>query len=228
MIADLRYLCYEISPECNYSMLHPWCPNSSRIMPHNIMIDDVVMEEFTKACVLRGFSGLIGFHYYNEPTLELDRMLKFIRHHPEWRYVLWTNGSQLDVTSRNWLSLFEQVSVSAYSTGDVTRLESITQGLPNCHVEQVTPDRRMDVYGCDTNEPGGCIRPKTIELAVDAWGRVHLCCTDYNCVIEIGNIITHDHTTVINNFLLAAREAELGNIPLCQKCRTVHSPCIRR
>jgi hypothetical protein len=172
-----------------------------------------------------GFKGLTGFHYYSEPLLYIDRILYLI-HLIGGDYVLWTNGSLLTEKSREWLPLFKQVSISLYSQEDADRILPIVRDLPNCQANPAPHDSRIAIYSDGDVNPGGCSRPMSCELPIDCWGDIHLCCSDYNGKIQIGNIITDDHDTIIREFYKAAEFAERGFMPMCWRCRALHSPAI--
>jgi len=226
MMDKIRYLCFELRPGCNMTDVHPWCPSSCRELLPGLLIEDSTIESFASACTRRGFKGMIGFHYYSEPMLDIDRILAFMQRCPQYRYVLWTNGLLLTEQSRDWLECFEQVSISLYSQQEAIRILPIINGLSNCVANDAPHDRRIDLYDAEIQSPGGCIRPRTIEIPVDAWGRLHLCCSDYDAHVDIASIVTDDHDYCINRYLQEAQRAAVGQQTLCWKCRTIHSPCI--
>lgn len=226
MIKDLRYLCFELRPECNYTSRHPWCPSICRQHGTGPLITDDTIEKFILACQDRGFTGLVGFHFYSEPLLDIERILAFMERLPSARYVLWTNGSLLEASSRGWLPRFAQVSISLYGEFEAARIAPIIARLSNCVANPAPHDRRIDIYNTKTVNCGGCVRPAHVELPIDCWGDIHLCCTDYDNHIKIANIVTDEPHYCINMFEMLAREAELGMLSLCWACRSIHSPAI--
>lgn len=226
MISDLQYMCFELRSECNYMPLHPWCPSTIRELKKGPLLHDDIIEQFIRTAQRRGFQGKVGFHYYSEPLLDKERILAFMHRVTGVDYVLWTNGSLLTMADRNWLPLFKQVSISIYNDRDEAKISVIIKGLSNCVAERPQHDRRIDVYRTNTLNPGACMRPSRIELPVDCWGDVHVCCADYDGRMQVGNILRDDHDYCINKFLQWAREIQLVSVPFCWRCRSIHSPAV--
>jgi hypothetical protein len=179
-----------------------------------------------RICQRRGFHGLVGWHGYSEPCMDIYRIL-YLMSRITSDCVLWTNGSLLTEATRDWLPRFKRVSISLYTPTEAIRIRELVRGLPNCYPEEVRPDRRIDMYNTHTIDVGSCYRPSRIELPVNCYGYVVMCCADYNVTMRGLNIMDDDMDAAINTHELYARECELGNIPLCHKCRSIHSPQVR-
>lgn len=120
-----QFLIFEIGPDCNLACQHrERCPSGDpdrygRLDTSELLGDDQIINSVKVAHEL-GFKGLIGWHYYNEPTLYWDRLTRLtnaIRGKvPAARFILWTNGTSLP-NDLSELSVFTQMWVSNYWPG---------------------------------------------------------------------------------------------------------------
>ena len=96
-LGNTKLLSIEIGDQCNLAGEHMKCPISIR--KHNkeygaLTIEDIIVV--IHDAIKLGFRGMVGFQYYNEPMLYIDRIQKVIERVPEVDYLLWTNGTLLD------------------------------------------------------------------------------------------------------------------------------------
>jgi|GEM_PF-1929246 len=192
----VQMLEFELGRECNYGTLHDQCPNmredrygdldTSQDMD-DITIVNAAVEAYTKL----GFTGLIGWIYYNEPLMQAERMFRLMNEIkskvPAARFILWTNGTLIPEECGHFLA-FEQIIVSDYddsSRRGVTRLQAKNVG---CKVIQNAPlDGRLhQIEPADKEAP--CLRP-FVELIFDTYGNSHLCCYDWQGKATLGNLI---------------------------------------
>lgn len=163
-------------------------------------------------CLSQGFSGWVGFHFYNEPTLYDCFIESVITQVPEAHYMLWTNG---DFLTQSLADLFERIVVTDY--GDL----ALNVAHPSLGVLPSKPDERLTIY--DREPDRGwvrCARP-SFELPVDCEGGVHLCCQDWRDTF--GNVLEEPFVAIADR--LAATRAELAqgtSSPpnVCRRCPT--------
>lgn len=231
---NLEYLSFETNPLCNYKKDHPWCPiNDPLRYPSyepKIPCSDSAIVNFAFKMIEHGFKGKIGWHYYNEPMLTLNRCLNLMDQikfkYPDTKFVLWTNGSLLDKGSRAWLPLFYQISVSLYNDRDTINAPSVCEGIPGSVCNPAPHDARKHIYDITPNNAGGCRRPRDIEMIINYYGNLRMCCSDFRGHVCQGNIMKEDHDLLIKMWFEMADKVANGEVRLCWQCRSVHSPVV--
>lgn len=210
-----QVLILEISPRCNLAHEHPECPTSSAERWAGLDVSNC-LDEITIYCIVRrayedlGFRGLVGFHYYNEPLLSRDILFPLMRRIrqrlPQARFMLWTNGTQLDKCSDEELALFEQAYVSNYHRLNLARIERL---IPNTQVLDGSLDDRLT---CDWDQytTGPCYRP-FLEWIVDYHGNCHLCCYDWRGRACVGNVFNNDLAVLVQR-RQSIRDAMIGEM----------------
>lgn len=196
MDALTQFLIFELGTACNLGRIHAACPNQHPGRFEHLLtakqLDDDTILTVVSAARENGFHGLIGWHYYNEPLMQRDRMFGLMdsirRSWPAARFVLWTNGTLLpgDVDR---FAMFEQIHVTDYTNdGAPPRHVARLKDLPGVavHVHRWSLDGRLTMQGPEHPQP--CVRPYT-EFIVDAYGNVHLCCYDWQGLGSIGNVL---------------------------------------
>ena len=173
MLSNTQLLIFELGRACNLANMHAKCPSRSafRFIHDQTYTpdDDTIVESSIAAYDKHGFTGMIGWHYYNEPTLRGERMLAIMDRIPMGRFILWTNGTNLEWILRN-RERFAHVHCSPYVNDP--------QGLQL--------DNRLNVIPRD-NVDAPCCRPFT-ELIFDAYGWQHPCCADWRGDATLGNL----------------------------------------
>lgn len=202
----VQLLSIELGAECNLAAAHPKCPSASRRLSGRPLTDEKILSLAVEAYAAHGFRGLVGWHYYNEPTLQLDRMLGLMQRIraavPESRFILWSNGTQPCADPR--MALFDKAQISNY-LGDEALLRARFAAVRDLTV--FTPrfdDRLAAPVGAEAGRP--CLRP-FVEIPVDNSGAVHLCCQDWEGEIALGNVWSDDWTEILRR-----REAVIGRI----------------
>jgi hypothetical protein len=229
--SDLRYLSFEVADHCNMSGAHKFCPvnDSLRYPPHERKekCPDANIVAFAIKVHDRGFKGLVGFHYYCDPLVDVSRMLRLMDSMkcvmPEVKFILWSNGTLLKQVHRNWLVSFEKVVFTLHDKSIKARIEEITNGMSNVQIADAYYDMRLDLYSSKKRVVGPCIRPSKIELPVNYHGQVRLCCSDYRGWVSIGNIADEDHNKILDAFSEAADLVAEAKVPICWKCRSLPS-----
>ena len=197
---------------CNLGREHTRCPNGTRVATGPSSLADAVIVASIHAAYRRfGFTGLVGWHYYNEPMLSQDRMYSIMEQLPHARFVLWTNGT---VKPDGRVEMFEQIHVTDYGS-----VHEGYRGLPNLIISKPRFDGRLK--DSTTNDPNDlpCWR-QHVEFIIDAWGTAHLCCQDWRREIVLGNLWYVPFASVLASRAQILRQMRLGNYPpRCTRCQ---------
>ena len=227
MLNNLQFLSFEISPTCNMSNVHSWCPINDplRYPRHESRVEcsNEAIINFTKIMYLRGFKGQIAFHYYSDPLMNINRLLYLIQQIrdmvPASEFILWTNGILLNNLSKNWLHIFKQIMITLHNPKDKDRLQNIVKDFTNVRFHDDVHDDRLSMYDCQTIIKDKCFRPLRLEMPINFYGNVRLCCSEFRGQVSIGNIQSENADDIIDSFIEAAKSASEGIIPICWKCR---------
>jgi hypothetical protein len=146
----------------------------------------LVNEVYTKY----GFRGLIAWHYYNEPMLQATRIFNLMeqirKEFPDSRFLLWTNCTICPKDSR--VGLFEKVYCTDYLNEGADKLYKYFEGVGWFGYkgkETVLDDRLVTSLGEVSFVR--CLRP-FVDLIIDNYGTVPLCCFDWQNTVKVGNI----------------------------------------
>jgi hypothetical protein len=235
MLNALKFISFEIAPYCNLAKEHLWCPVNDPLRYAEYENKKVCqfspIVKFLQVAVEKGFNGHVGFHYYTDPLVDVKRMLSLMQairdSVPTTKFILWTNGVLLDTFSQTWLGSFDRVMITLHHPDDRDRLVKITEKFPNVSFQDGEHDSRASLYDYKNINKGGCLRPQTIELPVNYYGDVRLCCSDYRGSVSIGNIQRESPEKVLSFFMEAAECAAKGSISVCWYCRALErSPVV--
>ena len=217
-----QILSHELGSGCNLSKQHNLCPASRpdryELLDTTRELDDDIILNNLKIGYGLGFRGYAAFHFYNEPTLQWNRLvglvLKMKSQIHQSRALLWTNGTQLEPGKMEELKLFDMMVVSNYFQRDLAFLYKTGVRL---WIQRGRLDKRMSKL----DRPNGikCYRPFN-ELIIDNFGNGHLCCADYRGEISLGNVFDIGYRQIIKNYLkLRNQVAFVGPSPeLCRRC----------
>ncbi len=206
-----QFLIFELSDQCNLGSAHKLCPNQSperyaHLDTRRTLDEATILSIASRAYQVHNFRGLIGWHYYNEPTLTETSMLRLMdnikRQVPQARFVLWTNGTRLPENLARYRQ-FEQVYITNYDGADFSR---VTTELPQTKILRPTMDGRLGQVDRESDRP--CYRSFT-EFIIDYHGNVHLCCFDWRGKACMGNVFAESFGAILSRFQ-AARMAMVG------------------
>lgn len=201
-----QFLIFEIGCQCNLAKAHSTlCPIAlpdryGKLNTSRPLTEDMIIECAKTAYLELGFCGLVGWHYYNEPMLEWERikilMARIKKGLPLAQFVLWTSGTIMpeDVSE---LRIFSQIHLTNYQGRDWRFLQ---RELPDVEIDVFGPhmdDRavRRKVVGNDR-----CLRPFN-EMIIDYYGNGHLCCMDFRGECVLGNVWSEGFQVVAKNFI---------------------------
>ena len=207
-----QFLIFELGTKCNLKSEHPKCPINHRTKNVTALSNKKILELATSAYKELGFTGLIGFHFYNEPMIYWERMLHLMdsirAEIPESRFILWTNGTILIDEPR--FDNFELVVVTNYLNKDRAVYEKYYRN--KLLIQEPNFDDRLTYGGA--KDKSKCQR-QFIEFIIDSYGEVILCCQDWHTEVKIGNVNYEELSE------LSDRKMRISN-PLmnviCQNC----------
>lgn len=78
MLQYTQFLIFELGTGCNLAKDHDKCPLSKRKKGIKKLDDKAIINLAVISYKEFGFTGLIGWHFYNEPMLYWERMLNLI------------------------------------------------------------------------------------------------------------------------------------------------------
>lgn len=189
-LSGLSLLSFEICCSCNLQKEHLKCPINKRTYADTrYHLDvDIVVDSIKRARKL-GFKGMVAFHYYNEPLLRLNKILKIMDLVLEQNFLIWTNALLLDrdVSKNEFLRRFKCVCITCYNQSDMPFFEALKQEYKNIEIFDWELDNRLETYRSTKKNDLACKRP-LFEIPVDYHGNIHLCCMDWNNQFKIGNI----------------------------------------
>lgn len=195
---------FELGSKCNLGACHKLCPNMhperyGTLDTSRELDDDTIVNTAVRAYRDLGFTGLVGWIYYNEPLLQMDRMFSLmdqISAKTRARYILWTNGTLIPEDCERF-KVFSQVVVSGYNSQSKRGVDRLNAaGIPASinYIEDAQFDGRMENVE-PTDRAAPCLRPFT-EFIIDNHGNVHLCCYDWQGKASPGNIFQEDFAVI--------------------------------
>lgn len=195
-IRDVQLLIFESGSECNLAEHHTKCPASlgearyAKLDCSRPLDDHTIVETAKRFYGEFGFRGLVGFHYFNEPCLQIQRIsglaARIEKASPHARFILWTNGTLMPEAGLLWWC--DVIRVTDYGGQHAPRnLQCARAACSKVVVAPAHLDARMQELGQDSDRP--CQRPYT-EFIIDAWGSVHLCCIDWRGLASPGNVLS--------------------------------------
>lgn len=225
-LSRLQLLSFEVGSTCDLANKHPFCPvnraDRYRRCDDLRPAEDWHFVAFARTCQQVGFRGHVAFHYYNEPLLAGGRVLRLaqVLSQTGLRSALWTNGTHL--TPDADLTVFDRVFITEHDPGRAGIYEAVKARHPRVTMQRATYDDRIKIYDQAPGAMGkACWRPRHIELVVDFFGEVHLCCGDWRAERAIGNVQRDAPGVVLLRWEQARGEAEAGTPEVCRKCQTL-------
>lgn len=179
----LRYLSFELSRTCPFVYAHrEKCPvgHPERYLyskGKEKTLDDGVIFSFWSWAREKGFRGIVLWHMYNEPALEISRIRRLMA---QMKKKDPFQPFQLTTSLPGDYSDFDIVKVSSYKEGTL----GMDNRLETCRGEG-KPYKDMPREGL-------CGRGLGWEVPIDYYGNWNLCCNDWRCEEAIGNILLDD------------------------------------
>ena len=143
MLSTTQLIIFELGSQCNLGNIHKECPNATRKATGLYeLTDEIIAQCITDAYTKLNFTGLVGWHFHNEPMIQYERMFSLMEKNPVARYVLWTNGTIQPDDGR--INLFEQVYCTDYTGVNADYYKG-------CKSITLFPFKRFDKRIQDTN-----------------------------------------------------------------------------
>ena len=199
---------FELGKECNLGHEHKDCPNTSPLRYEGLptwreLDDDTIVDIARRAYRDLGFTGFIGWIYYNEPLMQADRMFGLMNRIqlavPEAKFMLWTNGTLIPEDCESYKQ-FSTIIISGYNEDSVRGMQRLKDsGVSATWIENPTFDNRLvtDLVPRDKYVP--CIRP-FVEFIIDNYGNTHLCCYDWKGKATWGNVHSEPFEVLANRW----------------------------
>lgn len=197
----VQLLEFELGTKCNLGHVHHECPNLHPERYGSLDTSTELPDEVIVDCAVRayrdlGFTGLVGWIYYNEPLLQADRMFALMglikAQVPQARFILWTNGMLIPEDCDQYAA-FEQIVISGYNEQSRRGLAYLdAKGIDAMWCDNPRLDDRLQqITPAYPAQP--CLRP-FVEFIIDAYGNHHWCCYDWQGRGSLGNVLTTDFT----------------------------------
>ena len=191
----VQLLEFELGTGCNLGGDHSKCPNCHidcrAFECSHTLDDDTIVRLAVEAYRDLGFTGLIGWAYYNEPLLCEQRMFVLMERikaeAPAARFILWTNGMLIPEDCEQYRQ-FSQIVISGYNDEGRRGHEWLAAKGINARLADnpALDDRLLDLEPADPTAP--CLRPFT-EFIIDNYGNTYLCCYDWRGRATFGNVL---------------------------------------
>lgn len=202
-LALTQILEFELGSGCNLAGEHTLCPNRDPCRYLGLdtsqkLDDDTIVNCAVRAYRELGFTGLVGWIYYNEPLLQADRMFRLMdrikAQMPAARFILWTNGTLIPEDCEQYRA-FEQIFISGYNAESCRGRDRLVAKKINLQwIDAPCLDNRLeDIAPADPDAP--CLRPH-VEFIIDNYGNTHLCCYDWQGRATVGNVFAEDFAVI--------------------------------
>lgn len=201
ILLETSLLSFEVTPFCNLMKEHKECPVNFRTYNNTeYSLNENSIVETIKEAINLGFTGLVSFHYYNEPLLEKDLIIRVMKLVPEARYMIWTNGLLLDrrVDNNEFLRKFAKVNITCYDPKDMPFFKDLDVYYGNIEIFDWELDDRMFIYDKEIINVLSCKRP-LFEVPIDYHGNIRLCCMDWKNEYHIGNIFIDGFSNIMQS-----------------------------
>jgi len=227
MITKVEDFRIQLSNVCN--MNHKKCPVSVYTERKHLPLKYVtqIIYELSEL----GYVGSIGFHCYNEPTI--DPRLYYIMNYtrkmlPRSTIIIWTNGK---ILTKELLLDFSEIGnikyfVSRYDNS-ITKSMFDDVGISDVSwlgVDENKMDDRLCWYDRDCNQHNTPCTAPYRQLSIDYMGNVVICCMDWKSSVVFGNIKDSSLIYILSSEEMKRTSNELAvgirRHPLCKRCRT--------
>ncbi len=193
----LQIIDFELGEKCNLGHVHDACPNLhperfSLLNTEKQMSDELIIESAVTAYEKLGFTGLIGFHYYNEPLMQSKRLFRLAAtikgKVPKARFLLWTNGMLIPENVDQY-HIFDQIVISGYNAESARGRDRLAAaGIKCSYADNAQLDNRLQTLE-PKDKSASCLRP-FLEMIFDTYGNTHICCYDWRGQGTTGNLNT--------------------------------------
>lgn len=241
-INNFLYMGFELNNRCNYSAIHPKCPNNALAEPISLSALKVyeTIDLFSFYTNME-YCGEIYFSIYNEPLLD-PRFFLFLsyarKNLPKSSIILFSNGWGVDVNIIEEALEFgvNRIAISAYNSNELNRFNELKIKFNSVLDILYYPngnnslDDRINIYSDKGNYNGiPCYMP-TIYYFLSCTGDIKLCQLDYLNKYSLGNV----YNTSIQEILVSDKRLNICNelrggnrtvIDICVACKHYANCC---
>ena len=226
-----RSVALEISTSCNRTCYY--CPNHLKGTPTDFM-EESTFNEIVDQLKTISFSGIINYHFYNEPLLD-KRLSRFIRHvkkHlPSCINRVVSNGDFLSISMADDLinAGVTEFTITIHDTNGealLAKLQPVLKKYPEYVSINSIHDKPLSNRGGAIevellDKKDSCIDPLEL-LQLDYKGNVLLCCNDYYRKHSFGNIWSDQIEKIWQKESFSLLRGELrngvANLEICRIC----------
>ncbi len=226
-----RSVSIEISTNCNRTC--SYCPNVLEGTPTEFMSEDT-FNKVIKDLQSINFSGIINYHFYNEPLLDkrLPEFVRYVRKHlPSCVSRVFSNGDflTLDLADRLIDAGVADFNITIHDKSDaklLKKLNPVLEKYPEYLSISTLRDKPLFNRGGAVevdllDKKDVCTDPLEV-LQVDYKGNVLLCCNDYYRKHSFGNIADEEIYQIWqgDDFFSLRRELRRGiaKLEICRVC----------
>ena len=226
-----RNVSIEISTNCNRTC--SYCPNVLEGTPTEFMSEDTFNKVIKDLQSIK-FSGIINYHFYNEPLLDkrLPEFIRYVRKHlPSCVSRVFSNGDflTLDLAGRLIDAGVADINVTIHDKNDEKPLKKLNPvlekypgyiSLRSLHNKPLL--NRGGAVEVDLLDKKDTCTDPLEGLQIDYKGNVLLCCNDYYRKHSFGNIANKNISQIWQGeeFFRLRRELRKGiaRLEICQVC----------
>ena len=191
---------FELAPNCPHAAKHPFCPSGQRDTSKMVgMNDGTIVQTAVQLYTSHGFTGLIGWHYYNEPMRSQERMIELMKRIytqvPMARFWLWSNLIEHVADTQIPYQWFEGITLSAYDEHPKNSTWLAKDRLKRFRI--FIHAQEDDGRSAERPAKSGPCARQFLEMDIDYSGDVRMCCHDWKGASCIGNIVDDKLDAVI-------------------------------
>ena len=197
----LEVISIEIGSDCNLKNVHKCCPvNCIKRTGMQLSINQIV-EIMDKAIQLK-FKGQFAFHFYNEPLLYADKICKIKSKRPDYKFMLWTNGTLIRKLLKEGFdfNIFQSIVITRYKGFDDLAFLHLNSIHNDVNIFDEEMDDRLNFYESKTENFISC-KKIYYELPIDCEGNVYICTYDWRKKYLLGNVLEQDLEMILKSSL---------------------------
>ena len=222
----LQTMSIEIGSSCNLQHMHKCCPINCRQKVEKELTVEEILHIMDEAIQLN-FQGLFAFHFYNEPLLYADKILQLKEQRPNYKFLLWTNGTLIDKLLKEEydFNIFDRIVITKYKGIDATSFYQLKNLYQYVEIYEEDMDDRLNFYESKKENYISC-KKIYVELPIDCEGNVYICTYDWDKKYLLGNVLEQKLEDILKSDsyqnLLKGNEKRFRHIEdindLCKYC----------
>lgn len=197
----LKVISIEIGADCNLKNVHKCCPAGCiKRTGKRLSINQII--EIMDQAILLNFKGLFAFHFYNEPLLYANEIYDIKLKRPQYKFMLWTNGTLIDNLLKEGFdfNIFQSIVITRYKGFDDLALLDLKSIHNDVSIFDEDMDDRLTFHESKKENYISC-KKIYYELPIDCEGNVYICTYDWRKKYLLGNILEQDLEMILNSSL---------------------------